>query len=200
MEIMGVLFTFLMGTLLHFVYTWSNGAVWSILFGAINESVWEHVKIFAMPYLLWGVFELACARPYFKMFVISKVVGLYFLAAAIILFITSIQAYLAATSLQSTLSAFLFGYRLRMPFPTGLHCLSGTSAHGSYPRCSPCCCLGRCILAFQPRRRVLSCSGTRSQIHTGFTRQGFQHISNAIRTEKKCPFFVYRFLFRRFVI
>lgn len=106
MEIMGVLFTFLMGTLLHFVYTWSNGAVWSILFGAINESVWEHVKIFAMPYLLWGVFELACARPYFKMFVISKVVGLYFLAAAIILFITSIQAYLAATSLQSTLSAF----------------------------------------------------------------------------------------------
>ena len=86
MEIMGVLFTFLMGTLLHFVYTWSNGAVWSILFGAINESVWEHVKIFAMPYLLWGVFELACARPYFKMFVISKVVGLYFLAAAIILF------------------------------------------------------------------------------------------------------------------
>ena len=34
-----------------------------------------------MPYLLWGVFELACARPYFKMFVISKVVGLYFLAA-----------------------------------------------------------------------------------------------------------------------
>lgn len=86
MEIMGVFFTFLMGTLLHFVYNWTNGAVWSILFGAINESVWEHVKIFAMPYLLWGVFELACARPYFKMFVIAKVVGLYFLAAAIIIF------------------------------------------------------------------------------------------------------------------
>lgn len=86
MEIAGVFFTFLMGTLLHFVYEWSGGAVWSLLFGAINESVWEHVKIFAMPYLLWGIFELACARPYFKMFVIAKVVGLYFLSAATIVF------------------------------------------------------------------------------------------------------------------
>lgn len=86
MEIIGVFFTFIGGTLLHFAYEWSGGAVWSILFGAVNESVWEHVKIFAMPYLLWGVLELCCARPYFKMFVIAKVAGVYFLSAIIIAF------------------------------------------------------------------------------------------------------------------
>ncbi len=86
MEIMGVFFTIFIGTLVDLVYNWSKGAVWCILLGAKKESVWEHVKIFAMPYLLWGIFELACARPYFKMFVIAKVVGLYFLAAAIIIF------------------------------------------------------------------------------------------------------------------
>lgn len=59
LEICGVFFIFICGTLLHFVYQWSNKSVVSILFGAVNESVWEHVKIFALPYAAWAIIELA---------------------------------------------------------------------------------------------------------------------------------------------
>lgn len=86
MELWGTLFIFGAATLLHFSYQWSDKAVWSVLFGAVNESVWEHIKIFAMPYMVWAGFELAFARPHFRRFFVSKIIGLYFLTAVITAF------------------------------------------------------------------------------------------------------------------
>lgn len=86
LEIWGVFFVFISGTLLHFFYQWSNGSALGVLFGAVNESVWEHIKIFAMPYVVWSIMELAFSIPYFKQFVVAKVFGLYLLTALIISF------------------------------------------------------------------------------------------------------------------
>lgn len=86
MEIGGVFAVFLAGTLLHFVYDWSNGSAAAVLFGAVNESVWEHVKIFTMPYAAWAVIELAAAMPPFKQFVVAKIAGLYTLGILTIVF------------------------------------------------------------------------------------------------------------------
>lgn len=86
LEIVGVLVVFLAGTLLHFVYEWSGGSAAAVLFGAVNESVWEHVKIFTMPYVVWGIIELAAAMPYFKQFIVAKVAGLYALGILTIVF------------------------------------------------------------------------------------------------------------------
>lgn len=86
LEVAGVFVVFICGALLHFVYEWSEGNVCSILFGAVNESVWEHIKIFAMPYAAWSIIELAAASPYFKQFVAAKVIGLYALSIMIIAF------------------------------------------------------------------------------------------------------------------
>ena len=80
---MGVLFVFISGTLLHFLYDWSNGSMLGVLFGSVNESVWEHIKIFAMPYIVWSVIELACSIPYFRQFIVAKVLGLYLLCGLI---------------------------------------------------------------------------------------------------------------------
>ena len=40
LEIVGVFLVFGLATLLHFIYDLTDGSVFSILFGAINESVW----------------------------------------------------------------------------------------------------------------------------------------------------------------
>lgn len=77
-EIFGVIFIFLSACLLHFCYRWSNGAMWSMLIGAVNESVWEHVKIFILPYLFWAIIELCILVPPFHAFVCAKVFGVYF--------------------------------------------------------------------------------------------------------------------------
>ena len=79
-------FSFITMCILHFTYIWSNGAMWSILFCSVNESVWEHIKIITTPYVLWAFLELAIAKPYFKQFVISKIFGIYFLILSIIIF------------------------------------------------------------------------------------------------------------------
>ena len=44
LEIAGAVFVFVCGTLMHFLYEWSNKNVVGILFGAVNESVWERYR------------------------------------------------------------------------------------------------------------------------------------------------------------
>lgn len=86
MEIWGILFTFATGTLLHFCYEWSNRAVWSILIAAVNESVWEHIKIFILPYLFWTIMEISYLRIPMKKTIVAKTIGTYVFAAITILF------------------------------------------------------------------------------------------------------------------
>ncbi|MDP4119483.1 MAG: DUF6512 family protein [Bacillota bacterium] len=77
MEKIGFFVTLFLGIILHFSYGFSNKAMWSILFGSVNESIWEHVKIFAMPYLFWTVITYARMRLPFRHFVVSKILSLY---------------------------------------------------------------------------------------------------------------------------
>ena len=47
----------IVGTLLHFVYEWSNHNKIVSLFAAVNESTWEHIKIALTPMFLWGLYD-----------------------------------------------------------------------------------------------------------------------------------------------
>ena len=47
----------IVGTLLHFVYEWSNHNKIVSLFAAVNESTWEHIKIALTPMCLWGLYD-----------------------------------------------------------------------------------------------------------------------------------------------
>ena len=46
------------GTLLHFVYEWSGYSPLTAPFAAINESVWEHLKLLFFPALIWGLVKI----------------------------------------------------------------------------------------------------------------------------------------------
>lgn len=56
-QIAGFIFTVVIGTLLHFVYDWSDENPIAGLFGAVNESTWEHLKLLFVPMLIFGVLE-----------------------------------------------------------------------------------------------------------------------------------------------
>ena len=51
----GTLIVSLLGSLMHFVYKWSNYYPLVGIFCAVNESVWEHAKILLVPMLLWWI-------------------------------------------------------------------------------------------------------------------------------------------------
>ena len=52
----GLVFTSVVGTLLHFLYDWT-GNNFVALFSAVNESVWEHMKIMFFPMLIFAFIE-----------------------------------------------------------------------------------------------------------------------------------------------
>lgn len=58
----GFIFTAVAGTLLHFLFDWTGGSLVVALFSAVNESIWEHLKLLFYPmvtvaviqYFRWG--------------------------------------------------------------------------------------------------------------------------------------------------
>ena len=56
-QLAGFAATALGGTLLHYLYDWTGGAVWVAPFSGVNESTWEHMKLLFWPMLLFAVAE-----------------------------------------------------------------------------------------------------------------------------------------------
>lgn len=86
LEALGGAVVFAIASLLHFLYDFTNGSILGALFGSVNESVWEHLKIFALAYIFWAIIELLWAKPPLRQFVWAKALGLYFLCTSIAVF------------------------------------------------------------------------------------------------------------------
>ena len=61
-EIAGLLVTIAAGNLLHFVYDWSGKNDIVAAFAATNESTWEHMKLLAVPWIIWSFIEWLALR------------------------------------------------------------------------------------------------------------------------------------------
>ncbi len=97
------------------------------MFGSVNESVWEHIKILTFPFLVWSVIILASAKPYFKQFVASKVIGLYFIGVGEIVFFYT-YTFIAGThilwvDISSTFIFIALGYLISYKIYTSNVCL-----------------------------------------------------------------------------
>lgn len=58
----GFAFATLAGTLLHFLYDWTDGSFLVAPFSGINESTWEHIKLLYWPLLVFALIQ----RPQFS--------------------------------------------------------------------------------------------------------------------------------------
>ena len=56
-QLMGFAVTSLGGTLLHFLFDWTGGALWIAPFSGVNESTWEHMKLLFWPMFLFAVLQ-----------------------------------------------------------------------------------------------------------------------------------------------
>lgn len=56
--IFAIVFSIVLGSLLHFTYEWSNENTIVGLFSATNESTWEHLKLAFYPMLLTSCLRL----------------------------------------------------------------------------------------------------------------------------------------------
>jgi hypothetical protein len=56
-QIAGFIFTAIAGVLLHFLFDWSGGSIFAAPFSAVNESIWEHMKLLFFPMFIFAIIE-----------------------------------------------------------------------------------------------------------------------------------------------
>ena len=56
-QLLGYTVTAILGTVSHFLYDWTDGAKIVALFSSVNESTWEHMKLFFFPAFFFAIFQ-----------------------------------------------------------------------------------------------------------------------------------------------
>ncbi len=72
---LGVGACFALSSLLHLAYKLSGRSIIVAVFASVNESVWEHVKILVIPFLLWSIAEYYILKPNFKRLIVARCAG-----------------------------------------------------------------------------------------------------------------------------
>jgi len=75
--IWGTVFIIVVGSLLHFVYEWSGESRFIAIFGAINESTWEHLKLLFWPALIFSIFEYLWVGNKYNNYLTARAISLY---------------------------------------------------------------------------------------------------------------------------
>lgn len=78
-----ILWTFILGSICHFLYEFSDYNPFLALIVPVNESVWEHLKLVFFPVLFLTIAEYSLRRPNPSMLFASRFVGVIFAMAAI---------------------------------------------------------------------------------------------------------------------
>ncbi len=76
-ELIAILFSLILGTLLHFTYEWSGENLFVGSFSAVNESVWEHLKLVFYPMLIAAIIEYFFVKGVSNNYVEAKTIGIF---------------------------------------------------------------------------------------------------------------------------
>ncbi|MBO4941614.1 MAG: hypothetical protein J6D15_05385 [Clostridia bacterium] len=74
----GFVFTSVLGVLLHFLFDWTGGSVSVAPFSAVNESIWEHLKLLFFPMFVFAFIENQYIGKGYKNFWCIKLIGIVF--------------------------------------------------------------------------------------------------------------------------
>ncbi len=82
-EILGIVFIVITGSALHFVFELSGGWRPLAIIAAVNESVWEHLKLGFWPALIYGLVEYRFINRLSRNFIFAKAIGILLIPVAI---------------------------------------------------------------------------------------------------------------------
>lgn len=76
-QIIIIVICLILGTLLHFTYDWSGENSFVGTFSAVNESVWEHLKLLFYPMLILGIIEYFFVKDIANNYIEAKTIGIF---------------------------------------------------------------------------------------------------------------------------
>ena len=75
-QLFGFVFTGVLGVVLHFLFDWTNQSIIVAPLSAVNESIWEHMKILFFPMFIFAIIENGYIGKNYKNFWCVKLIGL----------------------------------------------------------------------------------------------------------------------------
>ena len=85
-ELAGIVFIIIIGSLLHFTFELSGHQAIVGVFSAVNESVWEHLKLSYWPALAYALIEYRYLKKLTNNFITAKTVGICLMPILITIF------------------------------------------------------------------------------------------------------------------
>ena len=107
LELWGIVFIVLLGSFLHFSFELSGKNLFVATFSAVNESVWEHLKLAFFPAILWMLIELKLLKERPKNFLFAKTKGIYLMPLLIVAIFYSYKAILGRDFLVLDILTFI---------------------------------------------------------------------------------------------
>jgi len=120
MEIAGAVFTVILAFVFHFIFDWTGKNPVIGAFSAVNESVWEHVKIIFFPFVILSFIEYFIVKPSLKRFLVAKTAASVFIVLITIVFFYTYSGILGyevlavdiASAVAWAILAFVISYKL----------------------------------------------------------------------------------------
>lgn len=106
-ELVGMFFIVILGSVLHFTFELSGHQSIVGVFSAINESVWEHLKLGFWPALIYAVIEYKYLKKSSNNFLLAKTVGIYLITITIPVLFYSYTAVLGESVLIIDILTFV---------------------------------------------------------------------------------------------
>ncbi len=106
-ELAGIIFIVIIGSMLHFTFELSGHQPVVGVFSAVNESVWEHMKLGFWPALVWTLFEYRPIKKSTNNFFFAKTLGIYLIPVVIPILFYSYTAVLEESVLVIDILTFV---------------------------------------------------------------------------------------------
>jgi hypothetical protein len=103
----GIAFIVVLGSVLHFAFEWSGRAIPIGPIAAVNESVWEHLKLGFWPALIYAALEYGRFGKSANNFPLAKTIGIYLIPITIVVLYYAYTAILGYGPLQIDITIFV---------------------------------------------------------------------------------------------
>ncbi len=112
-QLFSILFSLILGILLHFTFEWSDQNLIIGAFSAVNESVWEHLKLAFFPMFITTIIGYFIFKNLYPNFFCSKTIGILVAISFIVVFFFTYTGILgtncAILDISSFIIAVIFG-------------------------------------------------------------------------------------------
>lgn len=115
-EIVGFFIISLIGSAFHFCFEWSGYFKPLALFCAVNESVWEHLKMGFWPAVFYAIVEFFTFGKIRKNFLIAKTSAFYIIPIVIIVVYYLLEATIGKHAVWIDIALFVFAILISQLF------------------------------------------------------------------------------------